>query len=55
MYTLDKNTLVTKTSCSRSSAVNVVSDLVYSPDGAHLAVGDDNRRVSVFDSADYKV
>lgn len=28
---------------------------MYSPDGAYLAVGDDNRRVSVFNSADYKL
>lgn len=55
VYTLDNNTLVAKTSCSRSASVNVVSDVQYSPDGAYLAAGDDNRKVSVYDSTGYEL
>lgn len=33
----------------------MVSDLAYSPDGAYLALAADDRRVTVFNSADYKV
>ena len=35
--------------------VTIVSDLAYSPDGAYLASADDNRRVTVFTTNDYKV
>ena len=35
--------------------VNMVCDLAYSPDGGYLASADDNRRVTVFDSAGYEV
>lgn len=53
VYTLEDNTLVQKTSISLSH-VNLVCDLAYSSDGAYLASADDNRRVNVFSSTDYK-
>lgn len=52
IYTVDNNTLVHKTTCSVQA--EVVCDLAYSPDGAYLASGDGNRRVSVFSSTDYQ-
>jgi len=52
---VDNNTLVEKTNASLPEQVNIVCDLAYSPDGAYLASADDNRRVTVFTSTDYKV
>lgn len=54
IYTVDNNTLVKKTSTSVSHAT-AVCDVAYSPDGAYLAAGDDNRRITVFNSTDYQV
>jgi len=52
---VDNNTLAEKTSASLPERVNMVGDLAYSPDGAYLASADDDRRVTVFTSTDYKV
>ena len=52
---MDNDTLVEKTSVSLPGHVNTVCDIAYSPDGAYLASADDNRRVTVFTSTDYKV
>ncbi|XP_020619123.1 WD repeat-containing protein 1-B-like isoform X1 [Orbicella faveolata] len=54
IYTVDNNTLAEKTSASLPERVNMVGDLAYSPDGAYLASADDDRRVTVFTSTDYK-
>ncbi|XP_078354362.1 WD repeat-containing protein 1-B-like [Oculina patagonica] len=53
IYTVDNNTLVKKTSTPVSHAT-AVCDVAYSPDGAYLAAGDDNRRITVFNSTDYQ-
>lgn len=54
IYILENNTLVEKTRVFLPQ-VNLVSDLAYSPDGAYLALAADDRRVTIFNSADYKL
>lgn len=50
IYTLESNTLVEKTKLELTVNVMSVWALAYSPDGAWLATGDNDKKVNIFDS-----